>query len=155
MSLTPIQGTIARGQQMKRAGISRTHRHTVFVFKYWAALLLFASAFLMAGDDLFTYPARIPVVLALAFWGLFSVTAAEVRIEPNSLMYRRFVRWHRIPYADIHEARLCLWPVYGFVKSKRFIPPWGRLYFVTARSAFTGRPRDLVLIINSRRKVAE
>jgi hypothetical protein len=132
--------------------ISRTHPQSVFVFKYWAALLLFAAAFFMAGDDLFAYPARIPVVLALALWGFFSVTAVEVRIEPNSLMYRRFVRWQAIPYTDIQDARLCLWPVYGFVKSNRFIPPWGRLYFVTARPAFTGNPRNLVLNINSRRK---
>ena len=70
------------------------------------------TAFFIGGDDLVTYPARIPVVLALVIWAFFSVTAAEVRIEPAFSLHRRFVRWQAVPLPDIHDARLCLWPVY-------------------------------------------
>jgi hypothetical protein len=123
----------------------------VFGFKYWAAFILFVSGAVMGGTDLFVYPARIPLVLGLLLGGVFSLTAVEVRAGDDALRYRRFLTWRTIPYAEILDCKLCIWPVYGSLRVTRFVPPWGRIYFVAARSAFAGRPIELVLDINRRR----
>lgn len=137
-------------EKQQEAGVVGTDPQMGFVFKYWAALVLFVGAFLIAGRDLFDYPARIPLVLALATWGLFSLTAAEVRMSKDSLMYRRFLRWNAVAYSDITECRLCLWAVYGSLRFKRSVKPWGKVYFITARP--TPGPRALVDSINVRRQ---
>jgi hypothetical protein len=61
------------------ARISRPTTESAFLVKYWAALVLFISAISMGGKDVFVYPARIPLVAALAVAGVFCLTAAEVR----------------------------------------------------------------------------
>lgn len=125
-----------------------------FVFKYWAALLLFIAAFLIAGWDLFQYPARIPLALVLLTWALLSLTAADVRMTEDALLYRRFRRWKPLRYSEITECRLCWWAVYGSMTLKCPVMPWRKLYFVTARPGSTPPPRALVDAINTRRQIS-
>jgi hypothetical protein len=119
--------------------------------KYWFAFLLFASAVNMAGKDLFVYPARIPLVAVLGIAGIFCLTAAEVQAKENALKYRRFLVWKQVSYDEIRECQDSFLPGFAYVRLVQFVWPWGRLYFVTARSAFTGNPKELVVNINSRR----
>lgn len=105
----------------------------------------------MAGKDLFVYPARIPFVAVLAIAGIFCLTAAEVQTEENALKYRRFLVWKQVTYDEICECQDSFLPGFAYVRLVRFVWPWGRLYFVTARPAFTGNPKELAVNINSRR----
>lgn len=130
---------------------SETHPAMVFVFKYWAALILFVSAVFTAGSDLLIYPARIPLVLALLFGGLFSFTVVEVRAGDDGVRYRRFFAWRTIPYGEILDCGLCLWRAYGYLRVARSVRPWGELYFVAARPMFTRDPVEVVVQINRRR----
>jgi hypothetical protein len=131
--------------------ISRTENSSAFLIKYWFAFLLFLSAIILGGRDIFVYPARIPLVAALAVAGLFCLTAAEVRAEDRTLRFRRFLVWRSIPYDQIRECRNSLIPGFGYARLANFSRPWVKFYFVTARSAFSGDPRELVAYINARR----
>jgi hypothetical protein len=131
--------------------ISRTTAEMALLAKYWAALLLLVSAVVIGGRNLFVHPARIPFVATLVIAGLFCLTAAEVRAEAKILRYRRFLVWKQIPYDEICECRSSLLPGFGYIGLAYFLAPFGRLYFVIARPAFTGNPEELVANINARR----
>ena len=135
--------------------ISRTAAEIALLVKYWAALLPLVSAAVIGGRDLFVHPARIPFVATLVIAGLLCLTAAEVRAEEKLLRYRRFLVWKQISYDEICECRSSLLPGFGYIRLANFLPHLGRLYFVTARPAFTGNPEELVANINSRRAGAE
>jgi hypothetical protein len=130
--------------------ISETSSEAAFLFKYWFAFLLFlADFFLLKGIS--GYPARIPIVLALTLWGLFCLTAAEVRGHERYAEYRRFLSWKQVRYDEMRDCRDSWLPGVAFMRLSRFVAPWGKLYFVTVRPAFSGNPKELVAFINARR----
>lgn len=129
--------------------ISRTMPETAFLVKYLAASIALVPA-ILSSEGLFAHPARIVVVVPLALWGLFCLTAIEVRACEQVLKCRRFLFWRNIPYEEIVQCKDSWNPWFGYLKLTRFVPPWGKVYFVTLRSA-SGNPRDLVAYINSRR----
>lgn len=132
----------------------RTSPEMVILFKYWFALItaLVASIFV---KDLVSYPAKVIPLAMLILWAVFLFTACEVRAYDKTLGYRRFLSWKQVPYDGIQECKDSWCPGLSYLSLSRRVPPWGRIYFVTARSAFSGNPKDLVDYINSRRTGAE
>jgi hypothetical protein len=130
--------------------ISRTKPEMAFLFKYWLALILFVPA-IATIKDVMAYPVDIVIVVGFALSGFFCLTAAEVQAHEEILKYRRFLFWKQIPYAQIHQCKDSRIPGLGFIRLAQFVPPWGKIYFVTMRPAFSGNPRELVSFINSRR----
>jgi len=68
---------------------------------------------------------RKPVVAAL-----FGASLAIVELRGGVLRYRRLFKWRTIPEDDIVSARVVWGPFIGSMRLKRFVFPWGRLYFV-------------------------
>ncbi len=66
-----------------------------FMFKYYFALIIFMPVFFMC-QDLFAYPARFLIIIPLALWGVFALTATEVWVCEGVLKYRRFLFWRQI-----------------------------------------------------------
>jgi hypothetical protein len=120
------------------------------LFKYWLAFMTALAAALFA-RDLAAYPANLIPFGLLVFWALFLFTAAEVKAHEKTLEYRRFWAWKQISYDQIGQCAASWIPGLGYVRLGRFVPPWGKLYFVTARPAFGGSPRELMEFINERR----
>lgn len=121
-----------------------------FLCKYLTGGIVFVAAVFMA-EGLFRYPARIPFVIALVLVGLFFVTATEVWAREDALKYRRFLFWREIPYEQIVRCDNSWSPWCGYLKLNRFVPPWGKIYFVKARPGFSGDPKELISLINLRR----
>lgn len=62
--------------------------------------------------------------------GLFGASLAIVELRGDALRYRRLFKWTVVPQDDIVSARAVLPPLIGSMRLKRFVFPWGRLYFV-------------------------
>lgn len=59
--------------------------------------------------------------------GTFFLSVARVKPETEVLKYRVWFRWHSIPYSEIVACGES-W-VFGYVKGRSFIHPWGKIYF--------------------------
>jgi hypothetical protein len=64
----------------------------------------------------------------IAAW--FGASLAIVEVRGDVLRYRRLFKWTIIPEGDIVSARVVWGPFIGSMRLKRFVFPWGRLYFV-------------------------
>ena len=100
--------------------------NAAFVFKYWFGL--FACGF-----GLFLFNRQHPygtgiVCLGFIILGAFFLSVTRVNLEGKEVRYRRWIRWHSLPYSEIRECGES-W-VYGYIRPRRFAFPWGRIYFV-------------------------
>lgn len=71
-------------------------------------------------------------LLALPFLvgAFFAGSIAIVQVRNGAVYYKRLFRWTIIPESQIMDARV-EWPrAIGSLRLKRFLFPWGRLYFV-------------------------
>jgi hypothetical protein len=75
---------------------------------------------------------------------------ARVKPEAEVLKYRAWFRWHAIPYPDIVDCGES-W-VFGYVKGRSFLLPWGKFYFVRgyADDSLFGRDKKVVSSICKR-----
>ncbi len=125
----------------------QSDHEAAILFKYWQALIVFAMAI---GFSVAVPSASIVVVILPALWGIFCLTAAEVKAYDRFLAYRRFLRWTEVPYEQIRQCKNSWIPGLAHFRFPHFVPPWGKIYFVIERSAFYGKPKELTAFINSR-----
>ena len=104
----------------------RSHPSSVFVQKYYAPLILFGGTFVFwsAGFRWGQLIFLIPLFVGI----LFFASLAVLEIPDGRVRYRRLFRWRRVPYDEIVGCGV-VW-VFGYLQLKRFIFPWGKLYFV-------------------------
>jgi hypothetical protein len=123
--------------------------NAVFVSKMVApALLAFAGAVTLIGSGR-------PVILffsgPLLLLATFLASAAQIRPERDRLRYRRFLKWEELPYSAIVRCEVGAWPGVGFLKLRRFLPPWGKLYFVIeTHDGWPPRGTQLAEFINAK-----
>ncbi|OLB40594.1 MAG: hypothetical protein AUH11_01415 [Acidobacteria bacterium 13_2_20CM_57_17] len=106
---------------------------TPYPFFYWYAALIVLSFPLV----LLYQTLRLPnFLLSVPFFvaALFFFTVAQVMPCGNHLKYRRFRRWKSIPYSDIRKCRED-W-IFGYLRTSRYLPPWGGLYFTRQQVGF-------------------
>ncbi len=124
------------------------------LMKFWCPILLFLIAV-----ELLQPPvnwARLFLAAWFALAAVFFFTMPVIFATPRNLQYRRFLRWHTINYHEILECKRSVVPLLGYVKLKRFVPPWGRLYFVfhTPSAPFLGRSEQEIVLRYIRNKMA-
>lgn len=128
----------------------RSHRIRLYLLRlWWPALLFFVATQLVSG----TYRA-IAVALPLFATAVFYVFAAEIRVGEDALWYRRWRRWIRVPYNEIHECKVSLAPGLGVLRLCRSASPWSKLYFVREEPTqilLPGGQSSLTSLINARR----
>ena len=100
--------------------------NAVLVFKYGFGLFFF-------GLGLSLFNGQHPYgtgLICLGFFilGAFFLSVTRVRLEGTEVKYRRWLRWHALPYSEIQECGE-FW-VYGYIRPRQFAFPWGRIYFV-------------------------
>jgi hypothetical protein len=80
--------------------------------------------------------------------GLFFFTLALIMPSDHHVQYKRYIRWHKIDYNEILACKQSIIPLVGYVKLKRFVPPWGKLYFVfyTPSAPFLGGSERKMMI---------
>jgi hypothetical protein len=81
-----------------------------------------------------TYPyVTAALNLGLVAWGFFFFTVKRVKTEEIVLKCRRWSRWHSVPYSEIVECGAD-W-MYRYIRLRRYIFPWGKIYFLRPHSS--------------------
>jgi len=118
-----------------------------FVFKYG-----FGLSACVFGLSLFNWEhpyATGLVCLGFITLGAFFLSVTRVNLDGQEVRYRRWIRWHALPYSEICECGES-W-VYGYIRPRRFAFPWGRIYFVrpSASDSFFGWDKEMISTIRS------
>ena len=108
--------------------VLRSNGSKVFLAKIWGPILCVWSAVSVFGRDFPSWKSLmiIPFFIA-AFFGL---SMAVIEVRGGVLRYRRLRKWKTINRDEIVAARMEWGPIFASVRLKRFLFPWGRLYFV-------------------------
>jgi hypothetical protein len=125
--------------------------NAILVFKYGFGLFF-------CGLGLFLFNGQHPyatglVCIGFFILGAFFLSVTRVRLEGTEVKYRRWLRWHALPYSEIRECGES-W-VYGYIKPHQFAFPWGRIYFVrpNAPDSFFGWGQELISAIRSKANI--
>jgi hypothetical protein len=106
----------------------RSNSPKIFIAKVWGPLLWIAGGIGVFGRH---FPGwRFWLVCPLFVVALFGFSVAIVEVHDGVLRYRRFFRWKTIDPKDITGVKAIWEPILASVRLKRFLFPWGRLYFV-------------------------
>lgn len=104
------------------------YRGKRFAIKYaLPAILIVAGSLMMVGP---TNVASIGAGVILLMCAIFGLTTAELRSPGDFLEYRRFLNWHRVAVGEAKGCRVSLVPGIGRLTLRRFVLPWGAIYFV-------------------------
>lgn len=99
------------------------------------------------------------LALPFAVAALFGVSVANVEVSGGVLRYRRLLSWRPIPSEEIVDARIEWAPALGSIRLKKFLFPWGRLYFALDRNVEPNPFRDaeypLLTYIRNKEAVSE
>lgn len=129
-----------------------TNRSMTLAVKYFAPMIIFAtSGVLVLGGR-----PKFAVLLSRAIFeapfvllGFFLLTVAHARVSKEGIEYLRFFRWKRIPFGTIKNYGESWLPGIGFLKTCAFVPPWGKIYFVTLRPLFVPRNEGFLHLIGN------
>lgn len=108
--------------------ILRSDRSKVFISKVWGPILWVAASLLLFGRE---FPGwRFLLVSPFLIAALFEASLAIVEVRDGVVRYRRLFKWTIVPEGDIVSARVVWHPFIASMRLKRFLFPWGRLYFI-------------------------
>lgn len=129
--------------------VLRSRSAKVFLVKFWGPLLCIIIAVGVFGGD---FPSRrLWLVLPFLLAALFGLSIASLEVRGDTLRYRRLFKWTVIN-DEVLEARVECPPLIGSLRLKRFVFPWGRLYFAldsnTESNPFRRGPFPLVGYLN-------
>jgi hypothetical protein len=85
--------------------------------------------------------------------GAFFLSAVRIELEGETVKYRRWTRWHSLPYSQIQDCGES-W-VYGYIRPRRFAFPWGKIYFLrpNASDSLFGLDKETISIIRSKANI--
>jgi hypothetical protein len=107
----------------------RSHPSNVWVLKYYAPVILFGGTFIFWSVG-FRW-AQLIVLIPLILGIFFCASLAVLQIPDGRIRYRRLLRWRKLSYDEIVECGTSwVMPGIGYVRLKRYLFPWGKLYFV-------------------------
>jgi hypothetical protein len=115
--------------------------------KYFVGMLLLA-----AGLEMFDRAHFVSGFVSAGFFILsaFFLSVSQVKPMDHALRYQRWRRWRTVPYSEIQECGE--WWIYGYIRLHHYIFPWGRIFFVRARSADSMWGLDKEIISTIRKK---
>jgi len=100
----------------------------VLIVKCWGPLIWVIGALGVFGADFPTW--RFLPALPLLLLAVFHLSVAVVELRGGIIRYRRLFKWAEIQSEEVLSARPVWPPLIGSIKLKKFVFPWGRLYFV-------------------------
>jgi hypothetical protein len=126
--------------------VLRSQSTNILLTKFWGPLLCIAATFGIFANDFLSW--RVLLALPLIIGALFGISTAAVELRDGVLRYRRLFQWTTIPHGEIVAAGVIWHPLIGYVRLKRPIFPWGRLYFVLDKNLRPNpfRPGDYALL---------
>lgn len=109
-------------------GLYQSSSSNVWLLKFWAPLFWLIWTVALFKDDVFSIRVIACIPLVLAF--LFHTLLAAVRIRGGRIEYRQFLQWKPLPPTDVISSGVIWPPFIGFLRLRKWTPPWGRLFFI-------------------------
>lgn len=133
-----------------RNGLIESHSEAAIWLKLFVPMMLLAGGLGIFGKYVFTW--RIVFILPFLLAAWFLVTLAIVQVRGGTLRYRRLFTWTNLEFPEVLASGQ-RWGL-GYVRLKRFVFPWGRLYFVLDRNLNSNpfQPGDYALLRHLRRE---
>jgi hypothetical protein len=132
-------------------GARETSLNTAALVNNWLGLFC-------CGFGLFLFNVQHPygtglVCLGFFVLGAFFLSVARIKLEGTEVKYRRWLRWHALPYSQIRDCGES-W-VYGYIRPRQFAFPWGRIYFVrpNASDSLFGLDKEMISAIRSKANI--
>jgi hypothetical protein len=101
--------------------------HVVFA-KLGAALFWAGWVYILSSENRLSWRTgfALPFVALVAF----HLSLAVITVQAGAVRYRRLFRWTHLDLAEVVSTGK-MWPLLiGYIELNRFVPPWGKLYFV-------------------------
>ena len=108
--------------------ILRSQPNNVWVGKVWGPVLCVGISVALFADE-FSFR-NFLLAAPLLIFALFGASLAIVELRDGVLRYRRLITWTILRKDEIVSARVECSSLVGSIRLKRFLFPWGRLYFV-------------------------
>lgn len=108
--------------------ILRSQRDNVWFGKVWSPVFCVGVSVALFADE-FSFR-RSLFAAPLLIFALFGASLAIVVLRNGVLRYRRLFKWTILRKDEIVSARVECSSLVGSIRLKRFLFPWGRLYFV-------------------------
>src|SRR5712664_396211 len=137
-----ILGVVQRSSQASRIGPlsdliwcvtahETSLKNAAFVFKYgFGVFFCFLAVFIFNPHH--PYGTAF-VSLGFVVVGIFFLSVARVKPRGEVIEYRNWFRWHTVSYSEILDCGES-W-VFGYIKIRRYLLPWGKIYFVRSQAA--------------------
>jgi hypothetical protein len=106
----------------------RSHPTLVFVLKLWAPIILFLGSFVFWMSK-FRW-GQLVILIPLFLGMFFHLSFAEMQIPDGKIRFRRLFKWKKLAYDEIVGCGVTWGGGIGYLRLKRFLLPWGKLYFV-------------------------
>jgi hypothetical protein len=112
----------------------------VFLLKFWPLILF-------VGFTVLFWKTRFPAVLFFLLFvfllSMFRASLALIEVSDGTIRYRRLFNWRELPWEEIEGCGVSRTGVgIGYISLKRFLWPWGKLYFILGE---VGRGREPLL----------
>jgi hypothetical protein len=120
--------------------------HPFFLFWYGGLLFLGGPLIVLGHFHILNVLLSIPFFVASVFF--FSI--AQISLSGDHLRYRHFLKWRVIPYKQVRNCRTH-W-VFGYLKTKHYILPWGALYFTRSQVGL-GWDQEVIAELHRRAKL--
>jgi hypothetical protein len=116
-----------------------------FVFKYAFGLSFYGMGLLLFNRE-HRYASAL-ISLPFFILGFFFLTVARLKVETAGVKYRRWFRWRAVSYSEICDCGES-W-VYGYIRTRQYVLPWGRIYFVRPHSSdsFFGWDKEVISVV--------
>jgi hypothetical protein len=118
-------------------------------------VLRYGFGFWFCGMGLFLFNREHPYAsgfISVAFFisGAFFLSVGRVKPEKEVIKYQRWISWRVIAYSEIRDCGVS-W-VFGYIRLREYVFPWGRLFFVRPHSADSlfGWDKELISTIRSK-----
>jgi hypothetical protein len=114
----------------------KSDQSSIFVMKFCLPVLGIIGAIALFGER--PPIMRIIFLFVIVMPCLFGLTLATIEVVGERIRYRRFFKWTELQLVEVQRAKAALPPFIGSVELGRFLPPWGKLYFVLDRYVANG-----------------
>jgi hypothetical protein len=123
----------------------RSDPDQIFFQKYWPLIFFFGITTIIFWKIGFRW-GQLVFLVPFFLLSLFRASLAVVEAEDESIRYRRLSVWRQLSFDEVtscgpSKAGLEI----GYIRLKRFLWPWGNLYFILDEP--TPRGMDLVTFI--------
>ena len=117
------------------------HRYGPFLFFLGLVIL-----FLWKGGF---HPVQLLLFVPLFVLSLFHLSLAEVEVSSEGIRYRRLLGSGRVSFGEVEKCGVSKVRMeIGYISLKRFVSPWGKLYFIL--DAPSSKGTDIIDFIRER-----